>query len=145
MVLIHQRDAVIAKISLFGRQLINGQNRVVDNSDKINPCVMKSSSNFKVVWNLVLILLMIYTSLFVPFAISFYEDEMNNPILNCIIDAFFFMDIIFSFLSAYELENGREETDLKRIMLNYLTGWFVIDVIATIPSDLLELLAPEEG
>ena len=63
----HQKEAVNAKITLFGRQLINEQLKSPEDSEKISSMVIRTQSNFRLVWNIIFILLMIYTSMFVPY------------------------------------------------------------------------------
>ena len=43
------------------------------------------------------------------------------------------MDIVITFFTSYETVQQREETELKKIAYNYLTGWFTVDFIATFP------------
>lgn len=64
---------------------------------------------------------------------------MGMTVLNYMIDLCFFMDLIVTFLSSYEDVNGHEETRLKYIAINYLTGWFVVDLLATIPTQVFEV------
>lgn len=66
-VILQQKEAVHAKITLFGRQLINEQMKSPDDSEKISPLVIRAQSTFRLVWNIIFILLMIYTSMFVPY------------------------------------------------------------------------------
>ena len=55
------------------------------------------------------------------------------------VDGFFGIDILINFISAYEDPiNGLPVVSLKRIAINYLTGWFIIDFIAVIPTQIIE-------
>jgi hypothetical protein len=49
----------------------------------------------------------------------------------------FLIDIIIIFFSAIQTEDMEIIHDRKYITKEYLTGWFVIDVIAIFPFDLL--------
>jgi hypothetical protein len=53
------------------------------------------------------------------------------------VDIVFGIDIIVNFLSAYEKPNLKFEYSLKKIALNYLTGFFLIDFVATVPIGFL--------
>ena len=54
------------------------------------------------------------------------------------VDCVFICDIIINFFSAYEREDGRgTEYRLKKIAINYLTGFFLIDFVATFPFNWL--------
>lgn len=60
-----------------------------------------------------------------------WEKRFNS--LDIGIDTVFFVDIIISFISAYQKEDGTIEIDIKNIAIKYITGFFAIDVIATLP------------
>jgi hypothetical protein len=49
------------------------------------------------------------------------------------IDSLFAFDIIFNFISAYELNDGTIEVRWKHIAINYMKLWFIIDTFAIIP------------
>lgn len=61
-------------------------------------------------------------------------------IFNTLIDLIFLMDIVITFFSSYERDDRREETSLSKIAINYLSAWFWIDLLATIPTDLIEMI-----
>ena len=78
-------------------------------------------------------LCLIYVGIFVPLRVAFF-DELSGFLLflETTIDLLFAIDIILTFFSAYE-KNKTVETRHKQIAAKYLKGWFVIDVLATIP------------
>jgi DNA polymerase III gamma/tau subunit len=54
------------------------------------------------------------------------------------VDGLFTIDIFISFFSAYLEEDGHQVVDdIKLIAKNYVTGWFLIDVISIFPFDLI--------
>jgi len=83
---------------------------------------------------------MFYYCTFIPYRIAFLDEVSDfNVGLDILIDMFFIADIVITFFMPYEIENGKYETDLKKITKNYVRGNFIIDVLATFP---FELLAP---
>lgn len=48
-------------------------------------------------------------------------------------DGLFFIDMIVNFLAAYETSEKTIEFRLPYIAMNYLSGWFLIDLISTVP------------
>ena len=55
------------------------------------------------------------------------------------VDILFGIDIIVNFLSSYEdPATGLPVISLKAIALNYLTGWFMLDLLAVLPVQLIE-------
>ena len=55
--------------------------------------------------------------------------------LEIIIDCLFLGDIFVNFISAYEEDEMIEVDDRKLIAINYLKGWFIIDVVAIFPLE----------
>ena len=98
------------------------------------------TSPFKLYWNVFMIILMVYVSIYAPFEIAFFSDNPKEPYYEynlysgLLVDFLFFIDMIINFLSSYEIENGREETNLRTIACSYLQGWFWIDLFATLPT-----------
>ena len=90
------------------------------------------------VWNFLLLIIMLYVSMFLPLETAFLEETSLTNGITIFIDIFFFFDIVFTFFSSYEIENGREETSHKKIAIEYLKFWFWVDLIATIPSQLMD-------
>lgn len=66
-------------------------------------------------------------------------DDIYWTILDWSINLFFFMDIIINFITPIINDRGEVKTDLKTIRKHYLKGWFYIDVIASIPLELINL------
>ena len=96
---------------------------------------------FKTVWNLLIICLLAYTATIAPFRIAFYENSQNGwsqffDVFDTCVDIIFGLDIVVNFVSAYEKIDGRFEYSIKKIAVNYITGFFAIDFVATIPIQL---------
>ena len=75
---------------------------------------------------------------YIPFRVSFYwEEEVEAKsifIFESCLDSIFALDIIFNFLTAYtDKATDIMITDRKLIAKRYLKGFFLIDLIATIP------------
>ena len=49
----------------------------------------------------------------------------------------FYLDIFATFFKAYQREDFGMEHDLKTVAVNYLKGWFAIDLMAVIPFDVI--------
>lgn len=84
-------------------------------------------------------LLAIYNSFTVPIFVSFRIEETEEFfIVNSIIDVLFVADIILNFFSTYIDRNGEEVLDHKKIVKNYLKKAFFIDLVASLPLDLIQ-------
>jgi len=99
------------------------------------------NSNFKLFWNVVIILLLLYTATWMPYQICFIDEPSKGLMLvfEYFIDSLFAMDIILNFISAYERADGAIEFRQKYIAINYLKLWFIIDVTAIIPLQVFEV------
>ncbi|XP_071039250.1 voltage-gated inwardly rectifying potassium channel KCNH6 [Parasteatoda tepidariorum] len=100
-------------------------------------------SPFKAVWDWIILLLVIYTAIFTPYVAAFLlnEERLDNdgPIvyIDLIVDVMFIIDIVINFRTTYVNSNEEVEGHPCKIAVHYLRGWFIIDVVAAIPFDLL--------
>ena len=63
--------------------------------------------------------------------------DLETFISTCV-DVAFLIDIFVNFISAYEDHDCLPVVSLKKIALNYITGFFSIDFIAVIPTQWIE-------
>ena len=126
---------------------------------KGNHFIILHYSPFKVVWDWITLLLVIYTAVFTPFAVAFLMNEDSrrsqlnekptsrlqnadynqaNPfvMIDLIVDIMFIIDIVINFRTTF-LQNGDVISDPLKIAVNYVKGWFFIDAMAAVPLDLL--------
>lgn len=60
----------------------------------------------------------------------------SSSIIRCIIHfIWFFTDILLHFRTTYVSRKGEVVSDWRSIALNYLRGWFVVDLLAALPFD----------
>lgn len=103
-------------------------------------CIIKPDDPIKQYWTLYISILLIYSVIFVPVKVSFYdESSMNMIIWDFIVDASFATDIVLTFFSGYERKDQTIETDKRVIATQYLKMWFWIDVLSTLPVGIFEL------
>ena len=100
--------------------------------------MLSFSDNKRVNWDIFVIILAVWNCIYITFSISF---EFNEPlgifIVNSIIDALFFVDIIVTFRTTYFDKSGEEIKEPKRIAKTYLkSGRFFIDLLSSIPFPL---------
>ncbi|KAK7332189.1 hypothetical protein VNO80_28937 [Phaseolus coccineus] len=86
-------------------------------------------------WELVLVVLVIYSAWICPFEFAFlpYKEDALFIIDN-IVNGFFAIDIVLTFFVAYlDHHSYLLVDDPKRIAIRYLSSWFAFDVCSTIP------------
>ena len=66
---------------------------------------------------------------------SRYEDPLT--ITDLIVDIMFIIDILINFRTTYVNKNDEVVSHPGKIAVHYFKGWFLIDVVAAIPFDLL--------
>ena len=105
--------------------------------------VLHPDGLFRSVWDLILVLLLVFTCFVVPMRIGFPVMFSNVPVLWDAIDVFiewyFVLSIACNFFTGHYDHTGRLVTSLAPIAKKYLRGFFWIDVISSIPLDTLYL------
>ncbi|XP_007256983.3 potassium voltage-gated channel subfamily H member 2 [Astyanax mexicanus] len=106
-------------------------------------------SPFKAVWDWLILLLVIYTAILTPYSAAFLlndKDERLMPkcvycspldVVDLIVDIMFIIDILINFRTTYVNANDEVVSHPLRIAVHYFKGWFLIDMVAAIPFDLL--------
>ena len=82
----------------------------------------------------------IYNCFSIPFKISFQPVIMDNNdffIISQITDSIFVIDMILNFRLAYIDKKGNTIEDGRSIAINYLKSYFWIDLLATLPFDII--------
>ncbi|XP_058124287.1 potassium voltage-gated channel subfamily H member 6 [Anopheles coustani] len=119
-------------------------------SPRVHKWTILHYSPFKAVWDWIILLLVMYTAIFTPYVAAFllsepdYNSRKNRKyaddpivIIDLIVDVTFVVDILINFRTTFV--NGQDEvvSHPGRIAVHYLSGWFLIDLVAAIPFDLL--------
>lgn len=76
--------------------------------------------------------------LFVPFNVCFVDDITDLQYwFDNLVDFSFFVDIVLAFFTAILKDGDGYITNHKIIAVMYLKSWFLLDVITTIPFQLI--------
>ena len=83
----------------------------------------------RLAWDVVILILVLYSSVAEPYNAAF--DPMGRNAFGMFMDAMFWADIVLSFWTGFD--RGYEVEMAKgKIVRNYLGGWFLIDLAATV-------------
>lgn len=120
---------------------------------KIHKCTIRHDSLFKAVWDWLILILVLYTAIEIPYSVTFtLKRDINNAksqfwfisqitplhICNLWVDLMFIVDIFINFRSTYiDPKNDEIVSQPKKIALRYLTTWFIVDFFAAIPFELM--------
>uniref|UniRef100_A0A0D3GMV1 Potassium channel n=1 Tax=Oryza barthii TaxID=65489 RepID=A0A0D3GMV1_9ORYZ len=97
-------------------------------------------------WNNYLILLVVYSAWVTPFEFGFVPEPAGAlAAADNAVNAFFAVDIVLTFFVAYtDPKTFLLQDDPRKIALRYITTWFVLDVVATIPTELARRILPPD-
>ncbi|MEQ2186173.1 Potassium voltage-gated channel subfamily H member 7 [Goodea atripinnis] len=107
-------------------------------------------SPFKAVWDWLILLLVIYTAIFTPYSAAFLLNDLEEQkrrvcgyscsplnVVDLMVDIMFIVDILINFRTTYVNSNEEVVSHPAKIAIHYFKGWFLIDMVAAIPFDLL--------
>ena len=100
---------------------------------------LSPDSNFKTMWDLLCLQLLLYCSFEVPYTLAFDSVlgcDSNSPlqITDLLVNIIFMIDITISFISSYE-KDGVIVRNFRAIAINYMHGWFWPDLAGSFPFD----------
>ncbi|XP_064205159.1 potassium voltage-gated channel subfamily H member 8-like isoform X1 [Anguilla rostrata] len=98
-------------------------------------------STFKAGWDWLILLATFYVAVTVPYNVCFIGDDddltRSTTVSDIAVEILFIIDIVFSFRTTYVSQSGQVIFDAKLICIHYMTTWFIIDLVAALPFDLL--------
>ncbi|XP_060069596.1 potassium voltage-gated channel subfamily H member 8-like [Ylistrum balloti] len=94
---------------------------------------------FKIGWDWLILLCTFYTAIMVPYNAAFTrEDNYRSSIPSDVtVEVLFMIDIGLNFRTSFVSKSGQIVYDGRMVALNYIRGWFVLDLLAAIPFDFL--------
>lgn len=140
----------MAVLDISGKSASKDSIRILMKNDEGLPHAVEQKANYlterrllnplgqeKIAWDFFVGLLIIYSVLVVPIEIAYNAPAFAaSDTFNLVINGFFFVDIIASFITAIHVtEFDALEAEYHVIAMDYLKGWFIIDIISTVPFD----------
>ena len=105
---------------------------------KPKSCLFHQSSKCKFYWDLVMTALLFFICLIIPVHMAFKSENVVWCRVYLSIDFFFLVDMILTFFTSLPAaENEDEVTDRKVIAITYLKKWFLVELAAIMPFDLI--------
>ncbi|KAI1902476.1 hypothetical protein AGOR_G00045160 [Albula goreensis] len=111
----------------------------VDDAKK-SKFILLHYSTFKAGWDWLILLATFYVAVTVPYNVCFIgnHDLMRSTTVSDIaVEILFIIDIVFSFRTTYVSKSGQVIFEARLICIHYMTTWFIIDLVAALPFDLL--------
>ncbi|ETV99898.1 hypothetical protein H310_07929 [Aphanomyces invadans] len=99
--------------------------------------VISIHSHIKVWWDAVLAIVTLYAIIMIPMDLCFDVGRCYGwvPALQGVVEIVFAIDILVTFRTSFlDSATHEEVVDIGRIRQHYLTSWFCIDVVGSVPS-----------
>lgn len=108
-----------------------------EESKKTSKCIIPHDNQYKIMWDVFIMAVLIFISIVVPFRLAFIEkEEYFWTIIYLAIDVAFGIDIILTFFtSIVNTQNSLTITNHCVIARKYILSWFLLDVISILPFD----------
>ncbi|KAA0710145.1 Potassium/sodium hyperpolarization-activated cyclic nucleotide-gated channel 4 [Triplophysa tibetana] len=138
-------------VNKFSLRMFGSAKGVADEQERIKAFgvwIIHPYSDFRFYWDLVMLCLMMGNLIILPWGITFFEDQNTLPWItfNVASDTLFLADLVFNFRTGImEEENSEIILDPDVIRHRYLRGWFMVDLISSIPVDYIFLIVDIEA
>ena len=110
-------------------------------------CIVLPNSLFRHCWDMLSFALLSYLTAFTPVQIAFFGETMTLSnwrnwavlfFIDRLVDGVFLIDIAVNFRTAWVTSEGEAQYTCKGAAKRYMSTWFVPDVIASFPFDLIQ-------
>ncbi|KPP65892.1 potassium voltage-gated channel subfamily H member 4-like, partial [Scleropages formosus] len=97
----------------------------------------------KALWDWMILLATFYVAVTVPYNVCFtaYDESdaaaRSTIVSDVAVEMLFILDIVINFRTTYVSQSGQVVYDPRSICIHYAATWFVVDLIAALPFDLL--------
>uniref|UniRef100_A0A3Q2VUU9 Voltage-gated delayed rectifier potassium channel KCNH4 n=1 Tax=Haplochromis burtoni TaxID=8153 RepID=A0A3Q2VUU9_HAPBU len=138
---LHSREKSKIKLNknVFGDLPALPEYKVAD--AKKSKFILLHYSTFKAGWDWLILLATFYVAVTVPYNVCFIgnDDDLtrSTTVSDIAVEILFIIDIVFNFRTTYVSKSGQVVFDARQICIHYLTTWFIIDLVAALPFDLL--------
>uniref|UniRef100_A0A3B5KR60 PAC domain-containing protein n=1 Tax=Xiphophorus couchianus TaxID=32473 RepID=A0A3B5KR60_9TELE len=136
---VHSRLSFLLLHNVFGDPPALPEYKVAD--AKKSKFILLHYSTFKAGWDWLILLATFYVAVTVPYNVCFIGDDddltRSTTVSDIGVEILFIIDIIFNFRTTFVSKSGQVIFDARQICIHYLTTWFIIDLVAALPFDLL--------
>ncbi|XP_028284367.1 potassium voltage-gated channel subfamily H member 8 [Parambassis ranga] len=137
---LHSREKSKIKLNknVFGDLPALPEYKVAD--AKKSKFILLHYSTLKAGWDWLILLATFYVAVTVPYNVCFIGDDdltRSTTVSDIAVEILFIIDIVFNFRTTYVSKSGQVIFDARQICIHYLTTWFIIDLVAALPFDLL--------
>lgn len=112
---------------------------IAEHSPHNHPWVVLPTSPVRQFWDGLVAVFVVYLVWKVPFSVCFPSEFLEEPSwknFDIFLEVFFWCDILLNFRTGH-FHNGHLVTDPREIADHYLRGWFVVDIFASFPFEVV--------
>mmetsp|Transcript_101393 Transcript_101393/g.180259 ORF Transcript_101393/g.180259 Transcript_101393/m.180259 type:complete len:749 (-) Transcript_101393:59-2305(-) len=93
---------------------------------------LRHDSQFRMIWDMVIMVLLAWVTLSMPFVMGFGEFVLLSD-LDTASDILFLTDVVLNFRTTYIDKDDRIVSNGKKMALAYLKTWFLLDFVSSVP------------
>ncbi|KAM4702040.1 voltage-gated inwardly rectifying potassium channel KCNH3 [Discoglossus pictus] len=110
-----------------------------------SPFILLHYGTFKACWDCLILLATLYVAVTVPYSVCFSSNKEEgttgprSPPSTCdlLVEILFILDIVLNFRTTFVSQSGQVVFSSRLIFLHYVRTWFLVDLLAALPVDLL--------
>ncbi|XP_050780647.1 potassium voltage-gated channel subfamily H member 3 isoform X2 [Gopherus flavomarginatus] len=110
-----------------------------------SPFILLHYGAFKAGWDGLILLATLYVAVTVPYSVCVGAGSDEGltagrgppSVCDLCVEILFILDIVLNFRTTFVSKSGQVVFDPHSIFLHYLTSWFLLDLLAALPFDLL--------
>ncbi|XP_011329421.1 potassium voltage-gated channel subfamily H member 8 isoform X2 [Ooceraea biroi] len=99
--------------------------------------ILSHYGGFKSCWDWLILIATFYVAIIVPYNASFINTDRPTMVSDVVVEVLFIIDITLNFRTTYVSRKGEVVSNSKSIAMNYVKGWFFVDLVAALPFDFL--------
>ncbi|TMW66084.1 hypothetical protein Poli38472_003849 [Pythium oligandrum] len=129
------RQAKVAELMDKDVMVLNESQLAQMQQRNTHPFTIPVNSSFRHWWDLAITLSIAYEVVAMPIKVGFQVDAKGfGYVLDVLVDLIYLAEIVLNFFTSYIDETtGEEVKNLKQIRKNYLSGFFLLDAVSSIP------------
>ncbi|XP_011877152.1 PREDICTED: potassium voltage-gated channel subfamily H member 8 [Vollenhovia emeryi] len=99
--------------------------------------ILSHYGGFKSCWDWLILIATFYVAIIVPYNASFINIDRPTMVSDVVVEVLFIIDIVLNFRTTYVSRKGEVVSNSRSIAVNYVKGWFFVDLVAALPFDFL--------
>ena len=109
---------------------------------KKSQCYISTAGQFRTFIDFTSLFAVIFCTIMVPYDMSFEPPRgLAIRAVDVGIESFFILELFMNFFTSYFDDHGEEITQYSKMTVNYLKGWFIIDISSSVPGETATMVA----